>query len=185
MHPYSQIIALREAGAVQRTHTRTIFGEYTIAGHSWNALNLLFLLWPEEDDPPSLQLIIAIAWHDIAERWTGDVPAPTKWISPTLKNTLDILEQKVLRALELHHPFVCLSSKEKSWLKGVDTLELYLWSKEQAQVGNNTVLDMQQRILSYVKEHQELYPKEILDCFQNLFWERVPEIDDLLPKENI
>ena len=112
---------LREAGVVPRCHT---FGApdptYTIGQHSWNATNLLLLLHPD----PEPVLIKAIMWHDAAERFTGDVPAPVKWNNPILGQELDRVERLILEKYDMYHD---LTPYQLSWLHAVDRLELFLW----------------------------------------------------------
>lgn len=175
----TQILALREAANVQRCHTIQYDGSYDIAKHSYNALNLLLILFPETI-PPSLSLIKAVLWHDIPERWTGDVPSPAKWSSPILKNALQSIEARIFKKLELNKCFENLTKNEKTWLRGVDLLELYLWVIEQLEGGNRLVFGIKRRIDNVFRTEPESFPKEILEFVEAFRWQRLPEVDELL-----
>lgn len=122
---------LREAGAVARCHTFPHCGDYSVGQHSWDAASLLLALHPH----PTIALVKAVLWHDVAERWTGDVPAVAKWRSPELVDALALAEARVFDALGIQ-PLDGLTLNEQIWLHAVDKLELWLWCKDQLQLGN-------------------------------------------------
>lgn len=132
MNQVQKVIAAREAAQVKRGHTYFSFQQDTVGVHSFNMLNLLFALHPE----PSSNLIRAVLFHDIAERYAGDIPGPAKRASPELKKASQALEASVENALDMH---VDLSEDERRWLKGVDKLEFYMWASEEAAMGNYQV----------------------------------------------
>lgn len=130
-----RIQATREAGKVRRCHVVPHFGQYNIAEHSYGALSLLLLLC----EFPTLNLVRAVQWHDCAERWLGDLPSPAKAISPEFKEVYDKAEEDVLKRLGLLQK---LDPVEKAWLRGVDTLDLWLWCREEFAMGNTAVEEM-------------------------------------------
>ena len=71
-----RVLAAREGGNVLRCHTVPHHGQYSVGKHSYDALSLLLLLHPN----PSMNLVKATLWHDCAERFVGDMPAPAKWL---------------------------------------------------------------------------------------------------------
>lgn len=177
MNIVDKILALREGGQTQRCHTMQSVGPYNVAVHSFNALNLLLLLYPTI---PSIHLIRAVLWHDIPERWTGDVPAPAKWHSPELKKILDELEMKVIKKLGIEECFENLTPEENKWLHGVDLLELYLFVLEQLEVGNKFVIPMKRRILSLFNEKRQSYPPQIIELvFNEVLVKRFCELDEI------
>lgn len=122
-------VSLREAGNVKRCHTLPIQGEYTVATHSYHAVNLLLVLHPL----PSIELIKAVLWHDVAERWLGDTPAPAKWLDEKLKNIIESHEHEMLCKLGLS---TLLSPNDEVWLKNIDGLEFLMFCEDQRAMGN-------------------------------------------------
>lgn len=123
-----RVLATREGGAVERCHGTPHIGSYSVGSHSFGALSLVLLLHPA----PSLDLIKAVAWHDVAERWMGDMPSPIKSNNPELKRVYELIERTHLKTLGL---LPDLTSEEADWLLGVDLMDLYLWCLEQERMG--------------------------------------------------
>lgn len=134
-NPYAQlnvaVLKHREAAAVQRCHTIPHVGSYSVGQHCHDALSLLFILHPK----PSPKLIRALHFHDVAERWVGDMPTLAKRID-VLGKALDIVETKVLA--ELGHTYG-LSKDEQRWLHAIDAVEFMLWCMDQLAMGNRHV----------------------------------------------
>lgn len=183
MNKNDLILAFREGGQTLRCHTFPYGGQYNVATHSYNALSLLFLLHPKK--PPSLNLIKAVLWHDVPERWTGDTPAPAKWASPLLKRVLDSIEEKIFAKLQIGNIFKSLTTLEKNWLTAVDLLELFIWSKEQSSLGNRQAKDMERRVHELMLEKGNKIPKEIQHFIANFEWGRTVECSELLSKQEI
>lgn len=177
MNKISRILALREGGQTQRCHTMPHFGEYSVASHSYNATLLLLELHTKK--PPSLNLIKAVLYHDVPERWTGDTPAPAKWASPILKAVLDGLELKIFEKLGIAKIFQELTEEEKMWLAAVDLLELYIWGEEQTILGNRVVADLNKRVKKLFEEKGNKFPKEVQDFVKNFEWSRSMELNEL------
>lgn len=130
-----QIRAAREAGEVQRCHALPHHSPYNLAIHSYGAVSLLLLLHPD----PSLNLIKALMFHDVAERWLGDVPSPGKAISPQMGLLYEEVERDILNQLEMNP---LLGAGEVMWLRAMDTADLYLWCiRESELLGNKGVGD--------------------------------------------
>ena len=144
----TRLAATREAGTVRRCHIVPHHGQYNIAQHSYGAVSLLLLLHPN----PSLTLIKAVQWHDVAERWLGDIPAPAKWTHAELGEAYERAEEELLKCLGL---FGELTDLEVAWLKAVDTLELWLWCREEEALGNAAVTPMR-RACEKVTEKRQL-----------------------------
>lgn len=173
MNIIEQALALREGGQTQRCHTMQYMGPYNVAIHSYNALSLLLLLYPKH---PSLNLIKAVLWHDVPERWTGDVPTPAKLANPFLKEILGTLEQRIFNDIGIGGLFKCLKGEEKRWLDAVDLLELFMWVQEQMKMGNSIVDSVLAQILKIVENNRSSIPKEVLSFFREFKWSRTPEI---------
>lgn len=132
-----RVAATREGGAVLRCHTVPHNGRYDVAQHSFGAVSLLLILHPN----PSLDLIKATQWHDVAERWMGDMPAPAKWSNPVLGEAYAEVEDGIMKALDL---LPDLTDEDHEWLKAVDTLDLWLWCRSEEAMGNRNVVQMRQ-----------------------------------------
>lgn len=176
MNLSEKIAAFREAGQTQRCHTMQYHGTYNVAIHCFNALSLLFLLYPEE---PSTVLIKAVLWHDIPERWTGDIPTTTKMSSPELKILLDGIEQRILSKLDIPDLFK-LTKTQRQWLDAIDLLELYLWVLDQQALGNLTTIPMQKQIHNIFLKRKDNIPKEVWNIYENFIWHRAAECNKLL-----
>ncbi len=132
MNKVAQVLATREGGNVRRCHVLPHAIPYTVGHHSYGAVSLLLLLHPN----PSLALIKAVQWHDVAERWCGDMPSTIKGNNPDLKEVYERIEAGVLSNLGLAQT---LTGDEQNWLKAVDLLDLFLWVLEERRAGNRCV----------------------------------------------
>lgn len=123
---------LIESGRTERFHNLPHHLPYSVAQHSWNMVAILEVLYP---DAP-VRLVKACLFHDSAERWTGDMPAPGKWwLCPEANSFLKEAEAEVLSSLQVNYADG-LRSDEKAWLKALDLLELYLYCWSEMDMGN-------------------------------------------------
>jgi 5'-deoxynucleotidase YfbR-like HD superfamily hydrolase len=129
---YLQLRAQREGGQVLRNHTCPHIGTYSVAEHSHQMLVLLYGLHPN----PSAYLAQAITYHDLAERYVGDLPAPVRLSDPDVGEAVKRLEQEVSRRMGLEVP---LTGEEVVWLNALDKVEHYLWCQDQLSMGNSFV----------------------------------------------
>lgn len=123
---------LREASNVRRCHGLPHHGEYTDGKHSFDAVMALLCLHPN----PSKALMIAVATHDMAERWVGDSPSPALACWPDLGIAYISAENDVFHQLLGGNPLDELSISDRRWLKAIDKLELWLWCHDQMALGN-------------------------------------------------
>jgi 5'-deoxynucleotidase YfbR-like HD superfamily hydrolase len=136
MKQHSRIKALREGGWTDRLHAIIKNRRYSVAEHSWNVANLAAALFEKE---LTTNLLLACLWHDIPERWCGDIPSPAKyWLNPTLGQEAKKSEKMVAGVLNIAEPFV-LQGRAKAILAYCDLLELVLWCKEELDLGNSHV----------------------------------------------
>jgi 5'-deoxynucleotidase YfbR-like HD superfamily hydrolase len=155
----TQIFLYRQAGNVERCHTVLHHGSYSIANHSWQAVMLLFALYP---GTPSQNLVLAVLGHDLAEQPLGDIPSPAKHKYPELAKLFGEIEARVMTT---HFPVVsraltALTPEENAWLKGVDRLELWMWAVEQHASGNTHVSHLRERVEHYMTKDPA--PEEIM-----------------------
>ncbi len=160
------IIKLREGSHVSRCHTLPHHGEYTVGKHSYDAVMLLMELHPN----PTLRLVKAVLYHDLGERWCGDVPAPSKWSDGEISKRLALLEKRCLEALGYGDK---LTPEEVMWVNAVDKLELLLWSKDQLAFGNMNAASIIGNLISYFK--RTTMPKEVEDFMEDHCWTRTPD----------
>ena len=158
MTPLELIGCLREAGSVERCHTIQHHGSYSVGRHSWDAAALLLVLHPS----PSVALVRAVLWHDVAERWTGDVPAIAKWDEPKLVQLLVQLEERVFDRLGLAGLLSSLSEEDAVWLDAVDKLELWLWANEQLRMGNRNAETVLSNLRSWFHRNEARLPLAVL-----------------------
>lgn len=127
--PFLRLLRLRAGGAVKRYHTFPTHGNQDVGAHS-HAVALFILSFHPN---PSLNLIKACLFHDLAEYDTGDCPANVKWAFPVMDNMLKLAESNIDQQLKID---VELTAEEEKWLKCADTLEYCLYSLDQRRLGN-------------------------------------------------
>lgn len=128
------VTAAREAGKVRRCHTVEYIGLYNVAIHSYNATAMLLLLNPQ----PSTALVRAVMFHDSAERILGDLPSTTRASHPELLALYERAEADILREECLMVDSI-LTDSERDWLDALDKLELWMWLRDQAALGNTSL----------------------------------------------
>lgn len=126
---------IRAAGKVKRFHTDTLIRVPTVADHTWHVLTLFDQLWPDDF---SVAVARAIMYHDLAERSTGDLPAPVKWYAPRLKEALAAVESDI-EAVYCPKPVMHLPEELRLKIKYCDMLELVLTVKDEYMLGNRTL----------------------------------------------
>lgn len=141
-----QIKRTREAADVKRFHTFPSIREQTVGQHSFNMLTMLFQFVKE----PSLNLIKAITYHDFAERWVGDIPATAKWGNEEWGNLTESIEESV--RLKLGFISGELTEDEKNIVSFLDTLELFYWALEEAELGNKNGYFLAKKVRKIVLE---------------------------------
>lgn len=145
----STIRRYRNGNRVRRYHTLdTIVGE-TVGHHSANLAILCVLL---SDEKPSVNLLMAALTHDLAEQYTGDVPATAKWDSPELKTALDNMERRFDRYW-FNAP---LTAREQKVLKQADMLDLCFKALEEINMGNNQFKPILARGMEHLRTNQPL-----------------------------
>ena len=108
------------SGQTLRYHTTPHVGAgQTVAEHAWRATVLLHTLWPTYAGPNA---ILYMLYHDSAEQELGDLPAPTKWANPVLREEYEHIERNhMVEKLEVGFE---LTPDEQAICKMADMLEL-------------------------------------------------------------
>ena len=174
MNQQERLRAQREGGQVRRAHTTPHIGHYDNAQHSFNMLLLLYELHPD----PSLELSKAIAYHDLAERYMGDIPAPALLEYPEIRDGIKQVEKEVAALMGLE---IQISDDDKRWLASLDKLEHWLWCQDQLALGNQNVrahiAKLDQIFFDLAKQGQ--MPIQVVDFLAKFTWKRgtdgVPE----------
>jgi 5'-deoxynucleotidase YfbR-like HD superfamily hydrolase len=162
--------ALIEGGQTERLHATYHHRPYSVAQHSWNMAALLEVFKPDA----SLRLVKACLFHDVAERWVGDMPAPAKWwLNPLAGEELRQAEARIKQTLQVDYEDG-LNREEGTWLKAMDLLELYLFCLDEQGYGNNDVAS----IVTVCREKlgEAWVPKEVKDFLANLTWTRTSDL---------
>ena len=165
MHNDQRIRAFREAGNIQRAHTIPHRGSYTNAEHQYNVLSLLLVLHPN----PSPELMKAALWHDVGERWTGDVPGSIKYVLPDVRFQMDELEEEFKERLGVP---VNLSHEDKQWLRACDKIELWLWACDEAAMGNRNAEDLRNCIQQDFQLQRVRLPAPCAEFVRGYIWMR-------------
>jgi 5'-deoxynucleotidase len=150
MNVYSEVLLMRDAGAITRSHTlRRVFTHRNVAEHSYGVAMLILLLYRHDGGamPPAALLAAALA-HDLSEIATGDVPAPVKRDNPELKAELN----RITTAWEeKHHLRFGLSVDEQALLKWCDNAEFALYALEEVTAGNRFFMVYLERIINWLE----------------------------------
>lgn len=132
MNRYDQLRAQLEGGRVKRCHTVDYIGHYDNAQHSFNMLLIYCALHPN----PQRDTMRAIMYHDLAERYTGDLPAPSLLEFPDLRDGIKGVEAHCRAAMGVSFE---LSPNEQNWVNCIDKIEHWLWANRQLLMGNTLV----------------------------------------------
>lgn len=173
MNTTERILAAREGASVERVHTAPHLGTYSVGAHSHGITMLLIILHPD----PSAALYKAAAVHDIAERWTGDVPGYILRVDPALRAEVKRAEKDHAKRLGLDEP--SLTADEAMWLKALDTFELWLWCRDQYALGNQHVCAIEEDVRIWL-ETSESVPSIVRDAYREynrLGWRRLRHAD--------
>jgi 5'-deoxynucleotidase YfbR-like HD superfamily hydrolase len=124
---------IEKNGRVTRYHTERVLHPETIAEHSWGVAMLCIAL---TNGNPSMNLLKAALYHDLAEHVTGDTPAPAKWNSPKLKEALTDIEWAFHKSTKTE---VELTDDEMEIFKMADMLQLCIYCQSEWSMGNRTL----------------------------------------------
>jgi 5'-deoxynucleotidase YfbR-like HD superfamily hydrolase len=156
MNQLQRILNTRAGGAVQRCHAIRHLGTYSNAEHQWG---VAMLLWALYDGPTASRLVWYALAHDVPEGLTGDIPSTAKEHDNELDHNINSW---------FHLPVTDdLTPSDRQILKGCDTLDLYLWAREQLAQGNLYA----QEIIDNIDE----YAGDILDGRAYDFYKEVQQ----------
>lgn len=136
---------LRAAAQTRRYHTKQTIGHQTVAEHSYYVAMLCIEMC---EGNPSIELLKAAMYHDLAEAETGDTPATAKWTSRPLKEALLRMEDHFNRK---HGLEVELTERETLMLKWADCLELGFYCVDQMMLGNRHMKVIYENITEFME----------------------------------
>jgi 5'-deoxynucleotidase YfbR-like HD superfamily hydrolase len=152
-------LAWLRSGGTQRYHTHAARMTKTqdVAQHCYNVVGLAYMLTRGE---ASRELLLACLLHDAGEAWVGDVPSPTKRVTPEFRAAVDALEtEAVVTRMGVVLPE--LSKTEMAILNLCDSLEGLLHCKREVSMGNQLAAGLLQAYFDYVstlvRDHRDLY----------------------------
>jgi 5'-deoxynucleotidase len=119
-------------GTIKRYHTLETIGEQSVGAHSWGVAIILQYLEPNV----SKIAILKALTHDVAELYTGDIPAPVKWDNPDLVEVLKRIEDKYESDIGIEYE---LTPQEIALGKQADMFELLVFCVRQRRLGNTNM----------------------------------------------
>lgn len=152
------LMTLMEGGTVERWHVERIPGQ-SVAAHSHGVAVIICFIVPQAE--LTARLLQAALFHDLAEKLSGDLPAPVKWDYPDMAKFLDRLSEDVEAALGIN---VFLSPREKVILKIADYLDAMFYCYEQRKRGNRYADPIFQRLCWF---------------FQSIQWDYCPKAKEV------
>lgn len=117
------VAAAWAAQKVKRWHGNVTVSEHpqTNADHVAGSLTLLFMLRPE----PSMALVRHVLFHDIGERWAGDLPRDFKRANPEAADQHAETEAEYARLATGRDINLGLTDEERDMAKLVDMLDAF------------------------------------------------------------
>lgn len=157
---FEKLRLLRAAGRVERMHVQPTARQQTVGEHTYGVLCLIDFVAPEM----TMKLWRAALYHDAPEAITGDVPATAKWRFPHLNRSLDIVEVRIKEDCDLD---IDLSDKEYTVLKFCDTMELVLFSIEEAERGDKNTIRVIWNCFRFLSTNKHIY--EVTEKAKDLY----------------
>lgn len=124
-----QLEAIIGGGHTRRFHTVNTIQTNSVGHHSFGVALLCYFLTGRN---PSRQLLMAALTHDMAEQFTGDMPAPAKR-AMGIRESFGAIEEHALQTLHLSFP---LDSGDSMILKMADVLDGMLFCITERRLGN-------------------------------------------------
>jgi|6_EtaG_2_1085325.scaffolds.fasta_scaffold21219_2 5'-deoxynucleotidase len=132
MEKFERLQKIRSGGNVSRYHTIPLIRSQDVAAHSWGVAVVYNILWPDDVGPA----LVACLYHDCAEFWTGDIPAPVKYHSPAVKEAADKVEEEFRDKYDISFD---LDDETKAKIKCADYIELCMRCLEERRMGNTLI----------------------------------------------
>lgn len=135
---------IRNGNKVKRYHTVDTLVPETVGHHSANVAHIVLAISTD----CRKELLVAALFHDVAEQYTGDVPATAKWASDKLAKALKEVEESYSMNYAED-----LTAHERCILKQADMLDLCFKCVEEYQLGNKTILPLARRGFQFLRDN--------------------------------
>lgn len=137
---------IHAGGGVRRFHTLPMLKEDTVAQHSFGVAWFCSLLM---NGSASASILMAALTHDLAEQFTGDLPAPAKR-ELGLSKQFEAYEETQLCMAGIKFPL--LTDSEKRTLKMADCMDGAMRCATEVKLGNAFAGKPFHRFISYINE---------------------------------
>lgn len=144
-----RILFITRGGKTKRFHTADTLTSQTVAEHSFGVAWLCHLLYPTARK----ELLLAALSHDLAEHRVGDVSSVVKKANPSLRDTLQSMEERLLH----EHGFNFedgLTEYEAKVLKMADLIDGMLFCLRERAMGSRMVLEIYENFYNYVQQRE-------------------------------
>lgn len=142
-------MALREGGWPKRWHIERCHTSDSIAQHSHQMLVLGYALFADQMTP---NLVKAITFHDLHERWVGDWPYGAK--GPLSGGEARAMEHKLATKFRTALGIVVnLNDDEAALLTYLDTLDATLFAREEVLMGNKLMEGVFEECLTVLQKN--------------------------------
>ena len=141
----SEIEQLRKMQNIERLSSTFKIRSYSLAEHSYY-IGILFIKLAELEsinlNPKDIETVLT---HDFMETYTGDLVSTAKNLSGETSNWWNQIEFKIAEVYDIKKytdagimSMLGVGSRKYNLFKLCDILDLYLFSLEERQLGNNT-----------------------------------------------
>ncbi len=142
----------RKGLKVERLHTMPHIIPYNNGFHSANAALIAHELC-ELNNIDSASVVMYMLLHDVAEGYTGDVPANVKMDYPNIKHALNEAEKDWEERNIPHLPD--LSHQERKIARAADLLELGMHCLDELAIGNQDMQFVLKNVIQYSDQYRE------------------------------
>lgn len=144
-----------EAGfRVKRLHTVPVIGENTVGDHTAHMMRLVVYLQAQNPDCRLEPMLLHALQHDVAEAYTGDIPASFKQNAPARTTAALTAAEKDWEAENLDP--IDLVLRERRLCKMADWLQLQEQCIHERLLGNQHVAPVWENISEYLLGHPAL-----------------------------
>jgi 5'-deoxynucleotidase YfbR-like HD superfamily hydrolase len=119
---------------------------------------------------PTLDLYRAVLFHDLHERWIGDLPGHLGFTSPGYYAAKRKAEETTNKRFDLAGPD--LVGEEARWLSALDKIEFYMWCHDQLNFGNDHVSEALESTERWIEDNRARLPEPVRQFLESYEWER-------------